>query len=647
CFAFSFGDFFQCPKIMLRAYKSRTFLTSLAARVNLITSPTNVRANSSIPDSNPYMRLSLGQVERKPFIKELFIGNFDTRFLTYPELLDDDQVDSVNAMYETIFKFMSEKVDSAELDATEIIPDDVMNGLRELGLFGQQVDPEYGGLGLSATEYVRLNEAIGLDGALTTTLMAHNSIGIKGIIMYGTKEQKAKYLPKIASGEWIASFALTEPNSGSDAASITTSARLDPDGKHYTLNGQKLYITNGAWADVMTVFARNETLSEKLGKKKLTAFIVEKAFGGITTGKAESKLGIKASNTVPVFFENVKVPVENVLHKEEDGFKVAVNILNTGRFGMGGALAGAAREGLRQSIEYVTQRVQFKKNISEFELIQKKIAQIACEIYAIEAMAYLTTAVVDNVKEPDYPLEAACVKILASETALRVSSEFIQIHGGSGFLKHLPFERGFRDSRITMIFEGTNEILRMLVALVGIQHAGNHLKQMMKIWGNPMANPGAAFSKLIDRFRDQNDNPALLLGLRNFVHGSLAEEGQSLEYCAKRLQYLVEWSLQKYGKNITEQQILLERIANIVIDTYGMTAVLGRASRAHRLGAANAAQDTILAQAFCYDATRRIKENVSEALKGATENNSDRYKAIAKHLFSKGQYDFLHPLCKP
>lgn len=481
---------------MLRAYKGRNLLVA-RSHLSAVRQCSSAAATSAT--DNPYMKLALGPVERKPFIKNLFIGEFDKRFLTFPEILDTEQIDSINAMYDTVFKFMTEKVDSAELDRTEIVPDDVMNGLREMGLFGQQVDPDYGGLGLTATEYVRLNEAIGVDGALTTTLMAHNSIGIKGIIMYGTEEQKQKYLPKIASGEYIASFALTEPNSGSDAASITTSARLSEDGKHYILNGQKLYITNGEWADVMTVFARNDTLSEKLGKNKLTAFIVEKGFGGITTGKAESKLGIKASNTVPVFFENVKVPVENVLHKAEDGFKVAVNILNTGRFGMGGALAGAARLGLRQTIEYCNQRKQFNKNIAEFELIQKKLAQIAGDVYASEAMAYMTTAIVDNVKDADYPLEAACVKIFASEAALRTSSEFIQIHGGSGFLKHLPFERGFRDSRITMIFEGTNEILRMLIALVGVQHAGNHLKQMMKIWGNPLANPGAAVSKLIDR----------------------------------------------------------------------------------------------------------------------------------------------------
>ncbi|XP_022644164.1 acyl-CoA dehydrogenase family member 9, mitochondrial-like isoform X2 [Varroa destructor] len=629
---------------MLHAYKGRTLFATLVARASLPASSTTVRSISS--DNNPKMKLALGPVERKPFIKELFIGNFDKRFLTFPEILDEEQVDSITAMHDTVFKFMTEKVDSAKLDNTEIVPDEVINGLRELGLFGQQVDPDYGGLGLTATEYVRLNEAIGLDGALTTTLMAHNSIGIKGIIMYGTEAQKKKYLPKIASGEYIASFALTEPNSGSDAASITTSARLSPDGKHYILNGQKLYITNGAWADVMTVFARNDTLTEKLGKTKLTAFIVEKSFGGITTGKAESKLGIKASNTVPVFFENVMVPVENILHNEEDGFKVAVNILNTGRFGMAGALAGAARVGLNQSIAYATQRKQFKRNISEFELIQKKFAQLAQDIYAMESMAYMTTAIVDNVKDADYPLEAACVKIFASEAALRCASEFIQIHGGSGFLKHLPFERGFRDARITMIFEGTNEILRMLVALLGIQHASDHLKQMMKIWGNPVGNPKAAFNKLVDRFRDHIDSPALTLGLRYAVHHTLADEGQNLEYCAKRLQYLVEWSLQKYGKNVIEQQMLLERIADIVIDIYAVTAVLARASRTLQLRAQSSPLDTALAQAFCYDAQLRIKQNVAEALKGDTDNNFARYRLIAGHMFKKGQYDALHPLAR-
>eukprot|EP00058_Branchiostoma_floridae_P025264 XP_002610754.1 hypothetical protein BRAFLDRAFT_126305 [Branchiostoma floridae] len=322
------------------------------------------------------------------------------------------------------------------------IPMETLQGLKDLGLFGMQVPLECGGLGLSNTEYARLGEITAIDGAIAVTLAAHQAIGLKGILIAGNDEQKTKYLPKLATGEHVAAFALTEPSSGSDAASIQTRATLSDDGKHFLLNGGKIWISNGGIADVFTVFAKTEVVDSASGKvkDKVTAFIVERSFGGITSGKPEDKLGIRGSNTCTVHFEDTPVPVENVLGEVGGGFKVAMNILNGGRFSMGSSGAGIVKKLIEQTAEHATSRVQFNKKLMEFPLIQ----------------------------------------VYSSESVWSSVSEALQVLGGLGYMKEYPYERYLRDARILMIFEGTNEILRMYIALVGMKFAGDILKEKLK-----------------------------------------------------------------------------------------------------------------------------------------------------------------------
>ncbi|EQB77843.1 hypothetical protein CB1_000465054 [Camelus ferus] len=507
-------------------------------------------------------------------------------------------------------------------------------GLKRSALSSSLRDlSEAGGLGLSNTMYARLGEVISMDGSITVTLAAHQAIGLKGILLAGSEEQKARYLPRLASGEHVAAFCLTEPASGSDAASIQTRATLSEDKKHYVLNGSKVWITNGGLANVFTVFAKTEVVdSDGSVKDKITAFIVERDFGGVTNGKPEDKLGIRGSNTCEVHFENTRVPVGNVLGEVGGGFKspyttdhllpewpclcapvglcggaspslgslvlgkqvcahhvlqVAMNVLNSGRFSMGSAVAGMLKRLIEMTAEHACTRKQFNRNLSEFGLIQEKFALMAQKTYVMESMTYLTAGMLDQPGFPDCSIEAAMVKVFSSEGAWQSVSEALQILGGTGYMKDYPYERLLRDSRILLVFEGTNEILRMYIALTGLQHAGqvltariNELKQ-----GNVttvMETIGRRLQDSLGRGVDLG-----LTGKLGAVHPSVADGAHRLEENVYHFGRTVETLLLRFGKTIVEEQLVLKRVANVLINLFGMTAVLSRASRSIRLGLRN------------------------------------------------------------
>lgn len=353
-------------------------------------------------------------------------------------------------------------------------------------------------MGANNTQYGRLCQIVGAnDLGVGICIGAHQSIGFKGILLYGTDEQKKKYLPQVSTGKVYAAFALTEPASGSDAASIRTRAKLSPDGKHYIVNGSKIWISNGGWANIMTLFAQTEVTDPKTGEKKdkMTAFILERGFGGVTHGPPEKKMGIKCSNTAEVYLEDVKIPVENVLGGVGNGFKVAMNILNNGRFGMAASLSGTMSACIKKAAEHASQRVQFGKKIEEYGAIQEKLARMALHQYATESMAFMISSNMDGGSQ-DYHLEAAISKVFASESAWFVCDEAIQVLGGMGYMKHTGLEKVLRDLRIFRIFEGSNDILRLFVALSGIQYAGGHLKELQRALKNPANNLGLIFSEV-------------------------------------------------------------------------------------------------------------------------------------------------------
>ncbi|XP_066203510.1 complex I assembly factor ACAD9, mitochondrial [Saccopteryx leptura] len=579
------------------------------------------------------------------FAKELFLGKFETKdVFPFPEV-SQGELNEINQFVGPVEKFFTEEVDSRKIDQEGSIPEETLEKLKSLGLFGLQVPEDYGGLGLSNTMYARLGEIVSLDASIAVTLAAHQAIGLKGIILAGTEEQKAKYLPKLASGEHIAAFCLTEPASGSDAASIQTRASLSEDKKHYVLNGSKVWITNGGLANVFTVFAKTSVVdSDSSVKDKITAFIVERDFGGVTNGKPEDKLGIRGSNTCEVHFENTKVPVENVLGEVGGGFKVAMNILNSGRFSMGSAVAGMLKKLIEMTADYACTRRQFNRKLSEFGLIQEKFALMAQKTYVMESMAYLTAGMLDQPGLPDCSVEAAMVKVFSSEAAWQCVSEALQILGGSGYMRDYPYERMLRDTRILLIFEGTNEILRMYIALTGLQHAGRILTARIKELkrGNVTTVLETVGRRLRDSFGRTVDLG--LTGNLGAVHPSLADSAGKLEENVYYFGRTVETLLLRFGKTIVEEQMVLKRVANILINLYAMTAVLSRASRSIRAGLRNHDHEVLLANTFCTEAYSQNIFTLSQLDKYSPDNLDEQIKKVSQQVLEKRAYICAHPL---
>lgn len=380
----------------------------------------------------------------------------------------------------------------------------------------------------------------------------------------------------------------------------------------------------------MTVFAQTEVTDENGNKKdKVTAFIVERGFGGVTNGAPEKKMGIKCSNTAEVYYEDVKIPVENVLGGEGNGFKVAMNILNNGRFGMAMTLSGTMRVCIQKATEHATQRTQFGKKLDTYGGIQEKIARMSCLHYATQSMAYMISGNMDTGSN-DYHLEAAISKVFASEAAWYVCDEAIQILGGMGFMHGPGLERIQRDLRIFRIFEGTNDILRLFVALTGIQYAGSHLKELQKAFQNPTANLGLIF-------KEASKRASSYIGLggvdmTNLVEPSLKESAKLCGENIDRFSAAVEALLIKHGKNIVNEQFVLNRLADSAIDIYAMGCVLSRASRSIKLNLPTAEHEKLMTETWCVEANDRIRINLRKIHNATNAENYKRMSIISKNV---------------
>ena len=554
------------------------------------------------------------------------------QIVPYPDVLSADEKEMLSGMVEPVGKFFEQDIDSTKIDLTGQIPEETMTGLKEMGLFGLQIPEEYNGLGLNNTSYSRIVEEVVMDASVAVTLMAHQSIGLKGILLCGNDAQKEKYLPKLATGEHVAAFCLTEPGAGSDAAGIQTRATLSEDGKHWVLNGSKMWISNGGIAQIFTVFARTELPD---GTDKITAFIVDKDFGGVIPGKPESKLGIRGSNTVQLAFEDCKIPTENVLGEVGEGFKVAMTILNNGRFGLGAGTGGAIRKMMGMIAQYANERKQFGKPLADFGLIQQKFTTMAVQAYAIESMVYATTALIDR-DARDASVEAAICKIYGSECMWSAVNECIQIMGGLGFGAGegaMPYERFMRDSRILLIFEGTNEILRMYSALTCIQGPGEALAAVGK--GGMAAGAGYAVNRLK---RDFGLGEAL-----SGIHSELSAEAKVFAHSTGMFANAVDDLLMKHKKDIINHQRPLARVANISIDLYAVACALSRASRALDNGEETAQHQVKLTKLLCAQARERINNNLA-AIRMNGGKDDKLCEEISTEILSAGKYLPPHPI---
>ena len=566
------------------------------------------------------------------FLKSLFFGQIREEFIfPYPKP-KAETAETVGMIIDTLDKFGKDIVKSAEWDEMAAMPIEVVRQMAEMGLTGLAVKEEFGGLGLPQSGYARVMQQIAsLDGSLAVTLGAHQSIGYKCLLLFGSDEQKQKYLPKLATGEMIAAFCLTEPSSGSDAASIKTRAELSADGKHYTITGNKLWITNGEIAQFLTVFAKTEVVENGEKKDKVTCFIVEAPAEGVSVGAREHKLGIRASWTNAIHLDKVKVPVENVVGGVGYGFKVAMGILNHGRLGLAAGCVGVAKNAIKASIEHANEREQFKKKIGDFGMIKEKIARMVMNNYAAESMVYMTTHFIDR-SDMDYSMESAAAKVFCTEMLWETVDENIQIWAGNGFMKEYPYERWLRDARINRIFEGTNEILRAFVALSGMQGPGEELSGLAKAIQHPLKGLGVVTDYATRKVRQGVFGESM-----SKPHSRLKKLAGMLEEHTLELSQQVETILKRHGKQVHLMQFAQKRVADVVIDLYAMYCVLSRVtSSIEAQGEEKAQMEIAIAEAFFSKAHRRIRGN----FKAMTRNEDEIMKFIADKSYELGGYPY-------
>ena len=475
-------------------------------------------------------------------IAQLFSGRLDQELLRVVPPPEDDE--TLEILLSALDRFLEREVDGASIDRNGSLPESVLEGCKQLGLFGLIIPEEFGGFGLGARSYFKIMERVAARcGATAVTLGAHQSIGLKALLLAGSQEQKQMWLPACASGERIAAFALTEPEAGSDAASIKT--RLVEEGDDLILDGGKIWITNGGFASLFTVFAR-------LGDT-IRAVIVPRELHGLSTGEEEKKLGIRGSSTTTVTFEGVRVPRANLL--SGDGFRLAMEILNNGRGGLAAGTLGPARDLIGLAREHTQGRKQFGRSLSEFALVRQSLASMALDLAGIEALVDLTGRLIDA--GAPHSLEAAAAKIYSSDALWRIADGALQLAGGAGYMSEYPYERILRDARINRIFEGTNEVLRLFVALKGVKGPAQELREIA-------AKPLLALPRLTARAWRRR-KVALL---------DSSAASQQLAQSVRTLAASADLTLRRHRKAILERQCDLKRLADMAIECTAMAAMI-------------------------------------------------------------------------
>jgi acyl-CoA dehydrogenase family protein 9 len=570
-------------------------------------------------------------------VGEFFFGKVEeNKCFPFPSL-SDDQKEMAKEMINAVSKFSEDKIDSEKLDIEAVIPDAVFQGLAELGLFGLGVPEEFGGLNLDYTLYARVfSEISSFDGSIATTLGAHQSIGYRALLNEGNEEQKVKWLPLLASGEVVAAFCLTEPGSGSDAYSIKTKAVNNGDGT-FTINGQKLWITNGGTAGFYSVFCKTDHEIDGKVQEKISCFIVEKEREGLSFGEKENKMGIRASETRAVYFDNVVIPEGNLIGELGKGFKIAMNVLNSGRLSLGSGCVGGMKTIIKLATDHAYNRKQFNKRITEFGLIQDKISSMVAECYAAESIVYMTTGCMVKGMH-DYQLESAICKVFSSESLWRVVDQGMQIAAGCGYMKEYPYERIMRDSRINLIFEGTNEILRCFIALAGIRGPSENLAKLGKISDvskalqDPVKSLGVLTNFATDRI-------SKLLGGTNLTktHPRLEEFSNYFSDMLSEFALQVDRTLIKFKKTIIDFELPQGRLANMVIELYVYISVLSRSSS---ILESDSIEDSM--KDYIFDLTKYIctgsRHRFIGELKGMSKNLDETVKNLSDKVCEMGGY---------
>lgn len=555
----------------------------------------------------------LGDHLQQPgFAKSLFFGQFANEQLrSYPTHIDETTASLVRRLQE----FCDAEVDPVAIDRQAEIPPRVIDGLGRLGVLGACLPKDCGGLALSQTSYCRVLEVLGAHcGSTALFVNAHHSIGPRALVLFGTREQQRRWLPKMATGEWISAFALTEPQAGSDAANVQSSAKPTADGSGFLINGEKRWITNGGIAQGLTVMARTPVHGS--GETKVTAFLVTPDMPGFqVVEKRMEKCGVRGTATSRLAFQDMFVPRENVLGRIGKGLQVALTVLDFGRTTFGASCTGAAKFCVSRAVEHANRRVQFGQTLGSFELVKEKLAFMQAGAFAMDACTYQTSALIDS-GAGDFMLETAMLKVFATETLWRILNDTIQIHGGLAYFTDQPFERMLRDARINTIGEGANDVLRAFVALVGMRDVGLELEGVLNAIFHPFGNLNR-----IGRFAARKLGSLLTLPTVEVSSPELEPEAQRLARDVARFGSQVERLLRTYQKEIVDRQYQLARIADSAMELYASASVLNRLDvllrhRHHHQDSEHAAtsleRDLETGRYYLLSAHRRIRQRLKE-----------------------------------
>lgn len=574
-------------------------------------------------DQKKMMEELLFSGEKKlSFAKMLFFGGFHaSSVFPFPvpgkeeQAFTDDFVEKVKA-------FTEKEIDGDKIDRECNIPNKVVKGMADLGLLGLTVSEEYGGLGRTQYCFSRSIEEIAKAcGSTALFVNVHLSIGLRALALFGTDEQKKKWLPKLASGKKLAAFSLTEPNAGSDASAVETKAVFDKEKNVYRISGKKQWTTNGGIADILTVMAKTDIG----GEEKITAFLVTKNMKGFKViEKALDKVGMRGTKTANLEFDNVEVPAENILGPLGGGLRVCLTVLDYGRTTFGATCSGAAKYLVERAMAHATDRHQFKRPLASFPIVKKKLAMMNAYCYAMDAATFLTAGLIDRGEE-EFMLEAAILKVFNSDGLWDILYDTMQIFGGRSFFTDQPFERMMRDARLNMIGEGSNEVLRAFIALVGMRDVGMHLEGVLNTIKSPFGKK-AQWKGMGSQLSGFFTLPQIPVQAE-----AMQKEAKALAQCLRRFKTVIVRLLGKYKEEIVEQQLILDRITNITMALYTISAVLGKFDRDVAMQNGNRAlvkNYEMSAKLYCSHAFRTIGRN----FKALFKNDDTQIESVADRL---------------
>jgi acyl-CoA dehydrogenase family protein 9 len=576
--------------------------------------------------------------EFKPsFTRGLFAGVVHDKLLfPYPpglELRSPEEAATVKRLIAEVDRMeRAGIIDPARFDEDEKVSEEVLAEFAKAGLLALTIPKRYGGVELSATGYARVFERISaVDPSLAVLVGVHCGLGSKAIVLYGNDEQKEKYLPRLARGETLAAYALTEPETGSDAQNIKTTATLSEDGSEWILNGHKIWIGNAHRAGVIATFA--QTPVERRGESvmRVTSFIITPDMPGFKVLGTVRKLGVRGSTQAELLYENLRVPADHVLGAVGKGFTVAVNVLNAGRLTLSAGCASGSKMLVGKMAEYAEQRVQFGHPLAHFEITQRKLARYTADAYAADSMLGVLASLADN-PEADYALEAACAKVFASELIWEAADDMVQIAGGRGFVKPYPYERILRDSRINRIFEGANEVLRLFIALNGIQGPAESLKEVGTALRKPLRNFGLLTGFATSRIRGITADLDVKLDPR------LEQHREFFEKHVKELRSSTDRAILRYRKDIVDRQLVLERLANMAIEMFATACVISRTQKMiEEKGEEGAEREISLCDLFCVESGLRFRA-ARDTLGSLSEATDAKRRTIAGDVREAGGY---------